>query len=98
MGELGSTWIVCHLRCVQSARGSLCTCKQGYKEIPEGTRTFINTPTDTANNVIPSWNARNASNGVRRVLGSPAMNIKSLGDITSSPASMSHLARERGEL
>jgi len=51
---------------------------------PEGVLT--NTPRDTANNRIPNWNARKASNGVRSARGSPVMNIKSLGDSVNNPA------------
>ena len=66
----------------------------GIMKIAEGLRTFTNTPRDTADSRIPNWNARKASNGVRSVRGSPAMNIKSLGDITNNPARAMSLAHE----
>ena len=54
-------------------------------------RTFTNTPTETANNRIANWNAKKASRAVGSVRDSPAMNIKSLGDITNNPARINSL-------
>lgn len=59
-----------------------------------GSRTFTNTPMDTPNNRMPNWNARKPSKGVRSVLGSPVVNIKSLGDSTNTPASTSSLTHK----
>lgn len=54
-------------------------------------RTFTNTPRDTANKRIPNWKAKKASRVVKSVRDSPAMNIKSLGDITNNPPRTSSL-------